>query len=58
MPCIHEEKRVKRAEEEIYEEEKGARNPRSKEMRVINHTSVVQQLLTVRSSFYYCYSRV
>ena len=52
------EKRVKRAEEDIYKEEKGARNPRSKEMRVINHTSVGQQSLTRKSSFYYCYSRV
>ena len=30
---------------------KGTKDPRSKEMRVINHTSVVQQSVTVRISF-------
>ena len=29
----------------------GSRNPRSKEMKVINHTSVAWQWLTVRISF-------
>ena len=38
-------------EREIVEEGKGARSSISKEMKVINHTSVVQQSLTGRTSF-------
>ncbi len=50
MPCIHgEESREKRKTD--IRRKKGARNPRCKEMRVINHTSVVQQSLTGRTSF-------
>ena len=38
-------------EREIVEEGKEARSSISKEMKVINHTSVVQQSLTGRASF-------
>ena len=43
--------REREREREIVEEGKGARSSISKEMKVINHTSVVQQSLTGRASF-------
>ena len=42
---------MKKSEKEKIINERGARSSISKEMKVINHTSVVQQSLTERTEF-------